>query len=143
MINDSFSQPPLPPVLICLIISLNSLPRNDKISCLVLTKRKLINGAINLRTGWHTFSRGLAGRRRNSRKRHFILHIYSALRGLFNNARITSSSHIVAGRSQIQDEFQLSRHNNASHPCCINFLLKKKGTTPFLVRTHMAILCET
>lgn len=57
MINDSFNQPPLPPVLICLIISLNSplAQRQDFVPS--LNETKLINGIINLRTGWHTFLR--------------------------------------------------------------------------------------
>lgn len=57
MINDSFNQPPLPPVLICLIISLNSplAQRQDFVPS--LNETKLINGIINLRTGWHTFPR--------------------------------------------------------------------------------------
>lgn len=53
----SFNQPPLPPVLICLIISLNSslAQRQDFVPS--LNETKLINGIINLRTGWHTFLR--------------------------------------------------------------------------------------
>jgi len=60
-------------------------------------------------------------RRAQDPREDFILYIYSTLAYLI--MLVSSSSYVIADKSQMQDEYQFNRHNNASHPCYINFLL--------------------